>query len=744
VADVFISYARDDKAAARRLGKALSGAGLDVWWDADLPAHRAYSEIIEANLTQAKAVVVLWSATAAKSQWVRAEADFARNAGKLVQAQLDEALPPMPFNQIQCADLQGWRGNQRHKGWAKLRHSVEALVSGEDRPAPKVVPRLWDTIDSHRWKVAASLVLIIALIGLFLFLRQPSEHRKPVLAVLPFTSLDARDEGLVAGMWEDTRQAIGRNPQLIVLGPNTAQELAGKRSGAARKLADYLVEASIRSNGDRVRISANLVRTSDSAQIWSQSFDRRLDDLFKLQQEIAGEIEGHIRGRLAERGGMQPENIATSGEAYAIYSDARAKLRKRQMGRYPEAHKQLQRVVRMDPNFAPGWATLAVIKQFGFRSGEPAETSPEQDARRAIALAPSLAAGHAALGLTLGKGPAAEAELHRALALDPSDVEAMNWLANSLDGKSQRAEKLRLYSKIVEIEPLWWPALLNKLNLLFETGNSAAAEQELARVERLGDTKMSAFIKMEMLKRKGDLSGAVNVGLGYYRTASPDERELVASLLWPKLLQLGYFDIADRISAPPGDWVPLIRTNDPRALDMIEASMPPKAFWTYGPLPVVLAKVYLLNGQGPRMAKQYRAVALTPEQFEQIVGKDSLAEIAPSVALALRSAGDDGQARRLLALAEERAKSIESTDPDAMVTLARIYAVQGRSNDAIGLLSSAHRSGWLPPYLPIHTDLMLDPPFRELRNDPRFQALRQQILRHLAKERAELGPVTLN
>ena len=133
MADVFISYARPDEAVARRVAKSLEAAGLDPWWDADLPAHRAYAEVIERNLADAKAVVVLWSKSAVGSQWVRAEADFARNAGKLVQAQLDGSLPPMPFNQIQCADLKGWRGGASHAGWAKLQASVAALVTGEER-----------------------------------------------------------------------------------------------------------------------------------------------------------------------------------------------------------------------------------------------------------------------------------------------------------------------------------------------------------------------------------------------------------------------------------------------------------------------------------------------------------------------------------------------------------------------------------------------------------------------------------
>ena len=741
MSEVFLSYARDDAASARRVAKALKADGHDVWWDSQLPAHRAYSEEIERRLEQAKAVVVLWSKSAAQSQWVRAEADFARSRGKLVQAQLDDGLPPMPFNQIQSASLKGWRGNVRHPGWEKLAASVAALVSGEE-PATRVMEAArWWAVPRARWIAAAGVLLLLmaALIGMRFI--DGGETGRPRVAVLPFKSLDSRDESLVAGIWEDTRQAIGRNPQLLVLGPNTAEEIAEKGGGAARKVADYLVEASVRSTGDRIRVSANLVRTKDGSELWSKNFDRRLDDVFALQSEIAGEIEGHIRGRLAERGGKQPENIATSGEVYALYSDARTKIRKRQIGKYGEARKQLEQVVRMDPNFAPGWATLAVVKAIAFETSTPTSTA-EADARRAIALAPNLAAGHAALGLIHREGPAAQASLKRALALDPNDIEALNWLAGSLDEETQRDEKLRLYNKVIELEPLWWPVILNKLNLLFDGGGTAAIDAELARVEKLGDDGMTAAIKTEILSQRGDLSGAIKVGLGYYKRASASDRELYARLLFRPLFQLNLFDIANQISPLP-HFVPYIIKDDPQVLDMFDAEVSPKRFWSEGFFAVAGGGVYLRNNQGPRLAKLYRAVASSPEQFMEIVGRERLADIAPIAALALRSAGDEDQARRLLTLAETVATPPGQPNREQMVSLARIHAVQGDTDKAIGLLSAAIRAGWLPS-VPITPDLAIDPPMAELRRDPRFEALRQQILRHLAKERAELGPVSLN
>ena len=82
---IFVSYARTDEPLAERIAAELKGAGYEVWRDDELPAHRAYAEVIEERIKRAKAVVVLWSAEACKSQWVRAEADTARSANTLIQ-----------------------------------------------------------------------------------------------------------------------------------------------------------------------------------------------------------------------------------------------------------------------------------------------------------------------------------------------------------------------------------------------------------------------------------------------------------------------------------------------------------------------------------------------------------------------------------------------------------------------------------------------------------------------------------
>jgi len=117
MSEVFISYARSMPAPAQAIAKALRSLGYDVWLDEELPAHRPYRTVIDEHLRSAKAVVVVWSADALKSEWVESEADRARAAQKLVQLTIDGVMPPMPFDRIHCADMTGWTGDVRSAGW---------------------------------------------------------------------------------------------------------------------------------------------------------------------------------------------------------------------------------------------------------------------------------------------------------------------------------------------------------------------------------------------------------------------------------------------------------------------------------------------------------------------------------------------------------------------------------------------------------------------------------------------------
>jgi uncharacterized membrane protein len=137
MADVFISYAREDKVRADQIAHALQGAGYDVFWDSVIPPGQTWSDFIEAKLGACKAVIVLWSETSAKSQWVREEARMGRDKGKLIPARIDGATAPFGFGEVQTADLSAWNGEPDHREWMRL---LEAVRTALARPAAQSPP----------------------------------------------------------------------------------------------------------------------------------------------------------------------------------------------------------------------------------------------------------------------------------------------------------------------------------------------------------------------------------------------------------------------------------------------------------------------------------------------------------------------------------------------------------------------------------------------------------------------------
>src|SRR4051812_36011022 len=296
--DVFVSYARPDEPQAKRVADALLALGYQVWRDDELPAHRAYADVIEERLKSAKAVVVLWSAESSKSQWVRAEADAARSVGSLVQAILDGTMPPMPFNQIQCADLASWNGDMEASGWRKLAASVEALA-GPARASPP--------------KRASS----------------PKSHQVSV-CVLPFSNMsgDAEQEYFSDGISEDITTDLSKVSALSVTARNTAFQFKGQSvdicSVADRLGVSHVLEGSVRKAGGRVRITAQLIDGRTGDHVWAERFDRDLDDIFELQDELSKAIVDALKVKLlpAERKAIEQRGT-NNADAYNLYLMAR-------------------------------------------------------------------------------------------------------------------------------------------------------------------------------------------------------------------------------------------------------------------------------------------------------------------------------------------------------------------------------------------------------------------------------------
>ena len=157
MADVFISYAREDRPFAARLAHALESGGRSVWWDREILPGRDFAELISTELAQAKAVVVVWSAVSSRSGWVRDEAHEGLERGVLVPVLSGVTEPPIGYRSIHSVDLTGWDGGA-HPGLADLELAIDALRTGQpvpDRAEPEPEP-----VADHQRSLAA-----LALVG---------------------------------------------------------------------------------------------------------------------------------------------------------------------------------------------------------------------------------------------------------------------------------------------------------------------------------------------------------------------------------------------------------------------------------------------------------------------------------------------------------------------------------------------------------------------------------------------------
>jgi hypothetical protein len=141
MSDIFISYARTDKARAELLASAFSRQGWSVWWDREIPPGKSFDEVIESALNSARCVVVLWSRESVSSRWVKTEAAEGAARGILVPVFIDKVQPPLEFRRIEAADLSDWHGDSPHAEFDQLLRTVGGLVTGSDpRPVKRMAP----------------------------------------------------------------------------------------------------------------------------------------------------------------------------------------------------------------------------------------------------------------------------------------------------------------------------------------------------------------------------------------------------------------------------------------------------------------------------------------------------------------------------------------------------------------------------------------------------------------------------
>jgi adenylate cyclase len=478
MADVFVSYARSDKARVAPLIAAIEAKGWSVWWDPEIDAGQQFDDQIEAELKAAKAVLVVWTPDSVASRWVRGEAREAADRGTLVPARFDGARLPMDVRAIHTTDLDGWGESADSAQFQALLRALAAMIARSTPAASAAVVAA---------AVAPAATAVAAGIS---------------ICVLPFANMsgDPEQEYFSDGISEDIITDLTKVSSLAVVSRNTAFHFKGKSvevGQVAKQLkVTHVVEGSVRKAGGRVRITAQLIDAARDNQVWAERYDRDLNDIFALQDEISEAIVKALKLKLLPEEKQAIETRGTDNvEAYNLYLMARQNYATgiEQDPRRAEASVRLcRRATEIDPDYAHAWALMALGQMLlHFAHGRRGDDGMAA-AERALALNPNLAEAHAVKARVLsqyGRHDEASAEIEVALRLDPESYE-VNKSAAYLRVRQQRfSEAIGFYEKALALmeTDVNSPAMLITCYAAVGPAEGArrAAQITLARAERI-------------------------------------------------------------------------------------------------------------------------------------------------------------------------------------------------------------------------------------------------------------------
>jgi TolB-like protein/DNA-binding SARP family transcriptional activator/Flp pilus assembly protein TadD len=433
--------------------------------------------------------------------------------------------------------------------------SAGSASEQDDRPAPLADPptdverRIASrTLPSRNTRAALIGAGIVALVlgGTLADRADRSPAAHPVsatsVAVLPFEDLsaDGGAEYLGDGMSEELIHALAQVPDLRVVARTSAFSFRGRHEDIreiARTLGvSTIVEGSVRREGDRLRVTAQLIDAASGYHLWSGSFDRRMGDALATQDEIARSIVRTLRPQLTGRESPPRTSTPPSARAYHLYLQGRYSWNQKGEPALRKAGLLFEQAIAEDPSYAAAYAGLAdahdSLADGGFAPAEPSYQKAEAAARRAIQLDSTLAEAHAALGhirFHRWDRAGAERELRRALELNPGYAATYRYYAMPLVMQGRFDEGLAMMRKAQDLDPLTLGTHGTMGWLLFLARRHGEAIDQLRAVIAMDSTLASPHARLGLsLVESGrygegiaSLQRALALGGGYYRSVLP-------------------------------------------------------------------------------------------------------------------------------------------------------------------------------------------------------------------------------
>jgi TolB-like protein/Tfp pilus assembly protein PilF len=646
---------------------------------------------------------------------------------------------------------------------------LEAVATTSE---PTAWARIGSSIGRKRWRgIAVGTVVLGALVLAFAAGSYRASHAPSALpvsppaaaetaragerlpnsiAVLPFVNIsnDPDNEYFCDGISEEILNALSEFGGLDVIGRTSSFAFKGSDAGIDRISAvlgvSHVLQGSVRKAGNRLRISAQLLDHT-GRQLWTQTFDRELADVFDIQEEIARAVAVTATSRMVSRPavGYHP-NL----EAYEHYLAGRELLHRRAD---PEsALQELQRAIDLDPAFAEAHAEWAIARLIGSPPAKDLEAG-RAAIERALALQPKLLRAQAARGFLLlqSRPPdpeGAETILRGVLEQDPNMSDALNWLALSLEAQGRRDEQLGVLQRGARIDPLHPAIASNLAGQLWERGKVAQAIEYLERhVEQPNPGGTPYWTLSYMYRVMGRL-------VDLHAVAQRQSVQLVATHYY---LAISYALLGNWSAAQywqertPHDFpsnpysryvaslVPTWQGRTEEAVRRFQEALDTRGIEIAQEPPWVQGWYGALLAQAGRHAE---AIAMLEPLVdpEGDPGRHPEVDEAHALACAYLNSGAAAKAEALLSAiwsrCQAQANDGVSRDSGSLHYCAETALLRGDRDRALELLEQAVTAGWLEYYIREH-----DPYWAALENDPRYRALMATVKADVDRQAVEIA-----
>jgi serine/threonine protein kinase/Flp pilus assembly protein TadD len=352
------------------------------------------------------------------------------------------------------------------------------------------------------WLIALSIVAVVVAVGVDRLIREessadtvaPAAFAPPMrsVAVLPFVDMsENKDQGYFSdGLAEELLDLLAKTPGLLVIARTSSFSFKGKSDDIptiAKKLnVANILEGSVRKAGSRLRITTRLIRASTAEQLWYESYDRELRDVFDVQDEIAGAVAAHLKLTLAPPS-QDPARRTSNTEAYNQYLLGQQAFNRGNLDGYRLAIEAYHRAIALDPHYVAPYEGLTAAEFFvADQTGDTAGyRRAEEAADKAVELGPEDASSYAARGFIRyalqWDWAGAQADFEKAIALDPGDARCQQRYGELLATQGRLTEAIATTRKAIELDPLSHSAWQTLTTYLVSIRDFAAAREASRR-----------------------------------------------------------------------------------------------------------------------------------------------------------------------------------------------------------------------------------------------------------------------